>query len=111
MLCPSPLGVPGRILTPFPRAIIGRVLYDKLAFSGTNILWPLLFFSSPLEALEEDACQLPEGDACTENTSVSFINSGVGSYYDLACDTELAAEGNLFGCDAGEFSFFLFLFL
>lgn len=61
--------------------------------------------------MEEDACELPEDDGCTENTAVSFINSGVGSYYDDACGTSLAAEGNVPGCDTSEFFNLVFHFL
>lgn len=54
------------------------------------------------EELEEFACILPESGSCTLKTSVLDTNSGVGSYYDLACNTTLADEGSVPGCDTSK---------
>ncbi|CAM9930386.1 unnamed protein product, partial [Ectocarpus sp. 12 AP-2014] len=48
---------------------------------------------------DEDACILPESKPCTEATSFSNTNEGIGDYYEPACEL-VEGEEQLGGCNA-----------
>ncbi|CAN0254344.1 unnamed protein product, partial [Ectocarpus sp. 8 AP-2014] len=48
---------------------------------------------------DEDACILPESKPCTEATSFSNTNEGIGDYYEPACEL-VEGEEPLGGCNA-----------
>ncbi|CAN0123107.1 unnamed protein product, partial [Ectocarpus sp. 4 AP-2014] len=53
---------------------------------------------------DEDACILPESKPCTEATSFSNTNEGIGDYYEPACEL-VEGEEQLGGCNADASSF------
>lgn len=56
---------------------------------------------SVIPDIDGQECQLPTDDPCTGLTISSKINNGIGTYYDLDCNTTEDASGLEPGCIGG----------